>query len=174
MELRFVQPDLRRLDLLVSEVIAAPVSLGQRPPRSTAGLLDYRLAGKASEIIRSGALTGQLGEKVFLKGRPRLPFDKILLYGSGDPASFNPQIYGGLVDMLLETLSQMGVRRAVVELPGRATDLISPELAAEILLERAGNNPLFDTWTLVDTPKAQRTVASRLRSDRRSQWRISS
>lgn len=174
MELRFVQPDLRKLDLLVSEVIAVPIAFGQRPPRGSAGLLDYRLAGQASECLSTGSLSGRLGEKVFLRGRPRLPFDKVLLYGSGDPDTFNPQIFAALVDLLLETLSQLGVRRAVVELPGRAQDLISPGLAAEILLERAGNNPLFDTWTLIDTPLAQRSVATRLRSDRRSQWRVSS
>jgi hypothetical protein len=109
-----------------------------------------------------------------VSGRPKLPFDRILLYGVGDLVHFNPQIYVGLIDQLLRSLSELGVRRAVVELPGRANELISPETAAEILLERAGNNPMFDTWTLIDTQAAQRAVTSLLQRDRRSEWRSTS
>lgn len=172
MELRFVQPDLRRLDLLVSEVLAVPISLGDRPPRGTAGLLDYRLAGRISAVLASGTLAGLVGEKVFLSGRPKLPFDKLLLYGIGDASLFNQQIYAGIVEDLLKTLEELNVRRAVVELPGRADDLISAQMAAEILLDAAGENPLFDTWTLVDSAAAQRSVTNLLRRDRRSEWRV--
>lgn len=172
MELRFVQPDLRRLDLLASEVLAVPISTGDRPPRGAAGLLDFRLAGRISSVLASGTLEGQVGEKVFLSGRPKLPFDKLLLYGVGDLSLFNQQIYAGIVHDLLKTLEELGVRRAVVELPGRADDLIAAQTAAEILLESAGESPLFDTWTLVDSAAAQRSVNNLLRRDRRSEWRI--
>lgn len=172
MELRFVTPDLYQLELLVTEVLALPVGTADRPPQGAAGLVDYRLAGKVSAAIQSGALTGKVGEKVLIAGRPKLPFDKILLFGSGDVGAFNLQIYAGLIDMLLSTLAQMGVRRAVVELPGRALGLIPPEAAAQILLEHAGDNPIFDTWTLVDTPAAQRAISTLLRQDRRRKWGV--
>jgi hypothetical protein len=174
MELRFVQPDLRRLDLLLSDVLAIPIGAGERPPQGCAGLVDYRFGGRVSEVIQSGAMRGAVGDKVFLSGRPKLPFDKVLLYGQGELENFNPQIYAGLVDLLLESLSELGVRRAVVELPGRARDLIKPEIAAEILLDRTGDHPLFDSWTLVDSSEAQRTVTNLLRRDRRNDWRLSS
>lgn len=172
MELRFVQPDLRRLDLLVSDVMAVPISSVHRPPQGCAGLLDYRLAGRISHIIQSGALRGEIGDKVFVSGRPKLPFDKILLYGIGDLENWSPLLYAGLVDQLLSSLSELGVRRAVVELPGRAQDLITPEIATEILLERTGNHPLFDTWTLIDSAKAQRDVTHLLQRDRRNEWKV--
>ncbi len=170
MELRFVAPDLRKLDLLVSEVLAVPLFLGQRPPRGCAGLLDYRMSGRLSETLRSGTLSGDLGEKVFLRGRPKVPFDKLLLYGAGAPEKFNLQVFATLVDLLLESLSDLGIRRAVVELPGREGDVVSPEMRAEVLLSRAGNNPVFDTWTLVETPEASRAIRDLLARDRRSQW----
>ncbi len=173
MELRFVQPDLRRLDLLVSEVLAVPISLEDRPPRGCAGLLDYRLGGRISSVLMSGTFQGEVGEKVFLSGKPKLPFDKLLLFGVGELSVFNQQIYAGLVEDLLRTLEEMNVRRAVVELPGRRDDLIDAQTAAEILLECAGENPLFDTWTLVDVAAAQRKVTSLLRRDRRNDWRVS-
>src|SRR5690606_41385541 len=100
-------------------------------------------------------------------------YDKLLLYGMGDAQSFNQHIFAGLVEDLLKSLADLGVRRAVVELPGRLQELIEPEVAAEILLTRAGENPLFDTWTLVDSAAAQRAVTQLLRRDRRSEWRVS-
>jgi len=169
-ELRFVPPDLRRLDLLVSEIIAVPIAIGDRPPQGSAGLLDYRLGGRISEVIASGAITGSLGEKLFLSGRPRLPYDKIFLYGVGDNSSFNPQTFARIVELLLNTMSELGAKRAVVELPGRALDLISPEIAANVLLQQAGDRPEFDTWTLIDTPAAQRAVNQRVKNDRANQW----
>jgi len=169
-EIRFVSPELHQLDLIVTELLAVPIALNERPPTGCAGLVDYRLAGRVSEVIKSGTLTGQIGEKVFIRGRPKLPFDKILLYGSGEDEKFNAQILGGIVEDLAKTFSDMGVRRAVLELPGRAKDLITPELSAEVLLERIGKNPQVDTWTLVDTPAAQRAVSGLMRRDRRSQW----
>lgn len=173
MELRFVQPSLRRLDLLVSEVIAVPIEEMVRPPRGSAGLLDYRLDGRISAVLENGTFRGAVGEKLLLSGKPKLPYDKLLLYGMGDAQSFNQHIFAGLVEDLLESLADLGVRRAVVELPGRLKELIEPEVAAEILLTRAGENPLFDTWTLVDSAAAQRVVTELLRRDRRSEWRVS-
>lgn len=170
MELRFVPPDLRKLDLFVSEVLAFSLFEGERPPLGTAGLVDYRMAGQVSRLIAQETLVGRLGEKMLLAARPRLPFDKLLIVGAGKAEEFNPQIFAGLIDQLLFTLSESHVRRAVVELPGRAMDLIEPELAAEILLERAGDDPQFDTWTLVEPAEAQRRITARFRRDRRSRW----
>ncbi len=160
MELRFVPPDLRQLDLLVSEIIAVPIAAGDRPAQSSAGLLDYRLGGRISQILYSGALQGNLGDKVFVPGRPTLPYDKIFLYGIGERNTFNSQTYVGIIDMLLSTFSRMGMKRAVVELPGRADDLISPEIAAQVLLERASHDPHLDTWTLIESGAAQRKMNS--------------
>lgn len=170
MDLRFVAPDLRKLDLLVCEVLAVPVFQGERPPRGCAGLLDYRMAGKLSATIVQGHLTGTLGEKVLLRGRPKVPFDKLLLFGAGDPEKFNLQVFASLVDLLLLALSDLGMRRAVVELPGREHSSLSPEMRAEVLLSRAGTNPLFDTWTLIETAEAARAIRTLLVRDRRGEW----
>lgn len=172
MELRFIPPDLRQLDLMVSEVLAVPLAVDERPPQGTAGLVDYRLAGKLSKVIISGALTGGLGEKVLIPGRPKLTFDKVLVYGCGELDAFNPQVFHRLIELLLSTLQDMDVRRAVVELPGRATGRVSPEEAVQIVLEKATKYPSLDTWTLVDTPEAQRAAKSVLRRDARNQWGV--
>ncbi len=172
MELRFITADLRRLDLAMSEALVVPLFLDQRPPRGAAGLVDYRLAGHVSELMRRGTITGKSFERLLVRGRPKLPFDKILLVGCGDSTLFNPQIFARAVDEIMGALAELGVRRAVVELPGRADELLPAELAAEILLERAGDRREFDTWTLIDSAEAARDVSQNLRRDRRRDWGV--
>ena len=102
----------------------------------------------------------------------------VLLEGAGRQGSLvaGPLRLG--VGVRLQDVQQPApgrIRRAAYpapQLPGRAADRIAPEAAAEILLERAGENPLFDTWTLIDSPPAQRAVTSLLQRDRRSDWRV--
>lgn len=170
MELRFIPPDLRRLDLAASEVLVLPLYLDLRPPGGVAGLIDYRLAGHLSSLLARGTISGEVLEQLLVRGRPKLPFDKILLVGCGATSEFNPQVFAAVIDVVLAALAQLGVRRAVAELPGRALGLIAPELAADILLQRAAAFPEFDVWTLVDHGDAARAVSQGLRRDRQRDW----
>ncbi len=170
MDLRFVSPDLRQLDLITTEILVVPVGQRDRPPQGTTGLIDYRLGGAISHLILSETLSGTVGQIHLIPGRPRLSFDRVLLLGEGQPEEMNTQIYTKIVEQLLATLQHLGARRAVVELPGRREGLISPEEAVEILLELTSSNPWFDTWTLVESPPAQRTMTQLLRRDQRQKW----
>lgn len=170
MELKFILPDLRRLDLFVGEMIVAPVAQDERPPQGTAGLLDYRLLGAISRLIRDGSFTGQVGDSSIVRPRPRLPFDWLLLVGMGDKKRFNPQIYAAVIEQILSTLAEHEVRRAVVELPGRAAELIEPQLAAGILAERAESYPLLDTWTLIESTDATRLLTAHMHHDKATGW----
>jgi len=60
-----------------------------------------------------------------------------------------------------------GERTAVVELPGRHFDAISPERAADILLESAGAQKEHDVWTLIEPLEAQRAITQHMIQERR-------
>jgi len=167
MDLRFTQPDLRKLDLTATEVLVCALAPGERPPRGVAGLCDYRLGGRISALIKSGFASGALGEVVLVPGRPKLVFDKILLFGTGDPADFSELVYRAVVERILGTLSGLKARTAVVELPGRHFDAISPERAADILLEMAGTRSEHDIWTLIESVDAQRLITQQTILERR-------
>jgi hypothetical protein len=170
MDLRFVVPDLRQLDLITTEILVVPVGEGDRPPRGTAGLVDYRLGGAISRLIADSSLSGTLGQIHLVSGRPRLSFDRVLLLGEGRAEEMNAQVYRGALEQLLATLQHLGARRAVVELPGRRNGAIDTEQAVEILLELTAGNPWFDTWTLIESPSAQRVMMGLLRRDQRQRW----
>jgi hypothetical protein len=167
MELRFINPDLRSLDGSGVELLACSVWRDQRPMRGVAGLLDWRLAGGLSHLARKGFLAGDLGEVVFVPGRPRLRFEKILVFGLGDRSGFGEGTFRAVLSHLVRALGGLRVRRAVVELPGRAEGLLEAERARELLLESLGDSEENDMWWLVEPPEAQRRMAERAQDERR-------
>lgn len=167
MELRFIAPTLSELDRAGMEVLVAPLFADERPPRGVAGLFDWRAAGRLSRLIQTGFVDGALGEVLMLPGKPALPFDKIIMLGAGVSAELDHGVFSGLVDRLLRTLEGLRARTAVVQLPGRHRDAITPESAADILLEAAADKPEHDVWTLVESPAGQRAITEHLLKKRR-------
>jgi len=167
MDLRFISPSLRKLDLSGTEVLVAALLPGERPPKGVAGLCDWRLGGRISQLIASGFATGAIGEVLLLSGRPKLPFDKVLLFGVGVREDFSELVFRTVTARVLSTLEGLRARTAVVELPGRHFDGISPERAADILLEMAGPRSDHDLWTLVESSEAQRSITQQTILERR-------
>ncbi len=167
MDLRFISPHLRRLDCASTEVLVAAILEDERPPHGVAGLVDWRMCGRLSRLIQSGFVTGRLGEVILLPGKPQLPFDKLLFFGSGPRADFGERVYRSLVIKILTTLEGMRARTAVVELPGRHFGGMGPEQAAAILLELSHERPAHDVWTLVESAEAQRSISQQMVHERR-------
>jgi Cytosol aminopeptidase family, N-terminal domain len=166
-ELRFTLPSLRKIDLLGTEVVVAAVASDEQPPHGLAGLIDWRLAGRISALMGRGFVTGEVGEVSLVPGKPKLPFDKVLLFGVGVRADFSEPVYRLVVEKMLSTLEGLRVRSAVVELPGRHFDALRPDRAADILLECAGSKPMHDVWTLAETLESQRLITQHMIQERR-------
>lgn len=158
MELRFVHPSLTHIDDLDSEVLMCAVWSDTRPSHGVAGLCDFRLGGWISSLERRGGITGELGETVLLPGKPRLPFEKLVIFGAGPRASFDERVLEILVDRILRTADDLGARDLVLELPGRHDNLIPPDRAAHILLSAVARDREYDVWTLVETAEGRQKV----------------
>lgn len=167
MELRFVPPVMARLDELDVEVLACCLWSDARPAHGVAGLCDWRLGGRVSDLLRRDRITGARGEVVMLPGRPRLTFDKLLLFGCGPRAEFSKEVFSELVDKMLGVLADLGSRAAVVQLPGRHEALLPADTAADILLACAGRDREHDVWTLVEDAAAKQLVLEHMIEERR-------
>ena len=66
-----------------ADTILIPVPEDERPLRGDAGLVDWRLCGLISEQLRSGYVSGQLGEAALLPGARPLSPSRLLLVGTG-------------------------------------------------------------------------------------------
>lgn len=167
MELRFLSPGLRHLDMAGSEVLACGVFSDERPMHGAAGLVDWRLASRLSQYVEAGELTGQLGEVVLIPGKPRIPFEKLLLFGLGPRAEFDTARYQQVIERMLQTLSGLKVRIAVVERPGRHLHLLEPLQAVDLLLSAAEAYDDQDIWTLVEEPQDHKRIAQHMVEERR-------
>jgi hypothetical protein len=170
LDLRFFARDLRRLDEASAEVVVCGIYRDERPLAGLAGLLDWRLAGRLSRLAKQGFLLGEVGELLVVPVRPRLPFDKILVAGLGPRSAFGDATFKSVLERTIEALSGLHVKKAVVELPGRGDDAISPERAAEILLDLIGDDER-DALTLVEDPGAQQSIEQHAHERRRTALR---
>ena len=172
MELRFVTPELASLDELDSEVLACAVWSDARPSHGVAGLCDFRLSGRISALEREGLITGALGEVVLMPGKPRLTFDKLILFGAGPREAFDEETFRRVVLKMLETMEGLSTRVLVTELPGRHEDIIPAERAADILLASAGRKPEHDVWTLVERADGRQRITQHMIEERRRVRRV--
>jgi hypothetical protein len=172
MELRFVTPHLAALDEIDAEVLACSVWSDARPSHGVAGLCDWRLAGRVSDLEKRGLLTGELGEVVLLPGKPRLSYDKVLVFGAGARATFGEEIFRRTVMQMLATMEGLSARAPVVELPGRHEGLIAAERAADLLLASAGRKPEHDVWTLVEDADGRQRITQHMIEERRRVRRV--
>jgi Cytosol aminopeptidase family, N-terminal domain len=168
-ELHFASPRLDELDALESEVLACSVWQDVRPCDGVAGLCDWRLAGKISALMRSGFVAGKPGEVVMLPGRPQLSFDKILLFGAGPRDGFDEGRFLSVMHHMLECIQGLASRIAVVQLPGRQSNLIKAERAADMLLEivTRDRSRRHDVWTLIEDTDARRRIEQHMIEERR-------
>jgi len=132
-----------------------------------AGLLDWRMGGRLSALLKSRFMGGELGESVIVPGKPHVPFEKVLVVGLGPRAEFDDSTFRTAVVHLARTLEGLRVRRTVVELPGRSSEAIDPERAITLTLECVGASPEHDVWWVVDKPAAQEPIEARAADERR-------
>lgn len=172
MDLRFIPPELASLDESDAEVLACPAWSDARPAHGVAGLCDFRLAGRVSELMRKNLVTSSLGEIVMIPGKPLLSFDKLLLFGAGPRGAFGEEVFTAVVERMLATMEGLCARAAVVELPGRHDGLIAAERAADILLECAGRKREHDVWTLVENADGKQRITQHMIEERRRVRRV--
>jgi hypothetical protein len=166
-ELRFLAPELRHLEEASAEVCACSIWSDERPMRGFAGLLDWRLGGRLSALLQSGFMRGDLGETLLVPGKPQVPFEKVLVVGLGPRGAFADATFRRAILHIARALEGMRVRRAVIELPGRASGAIDPEHAITLTLDCMGASADHDAWWLVEDAASQRRVEQRAAEERR-------
>jgi hypothetical protein len=169
LELRFVAPDLRRLDESSAEVVACGIWRDARPLTGLAGVLDWRLSGRLSRLLREGFVLGEVGEVLVVPVRPRLPFDKLLALGLGPRPTFDETTFRTVLERALDAIRGLHVKKALLELPGRGDEAISTELATAIFLEVLGEEG--DVVSLIEEPGAQKEIERHAAARRRGPLR---
>ncbi len=165
MDVRFVPLELPRIDTLRAEVAVLPFFADERPLRGAAGLCDWRLCGKLSRVLQRGRVTGALGEVTLVPGRPRLPFDKLLLVGCGPGADFDEAAHAAVVTRIVRTLEGLRLRACALSLPGRGAGRLGPAEAVRWFLRSLDDDPL-DEVIVLDEADAWRAMLPVVEAER--------
>ena len=164
MALTVLPLDLARWDEAKRDCLVLPVFRDDRPLRGAAGLVDWRLCGKLSRLLRESKATADAGETMLLPPGRRLKFTRILWFGLGDAKGYNEDRFRKDLGWILSVVQKAGVSDWAVQMPGRASGLIGARRAIEIVLEDQdlASQPL----AIVEDPAGQKDIAELLRSHR--------
>lgn len=159
----FLPVDLHRWDVGTGgDVLVVPIWGDVRPLRGAAGLLDWRLCGKISQMIREGRVSGSAGEKLLLV-TGRVPWQRVLGIGAGPSDIFGDGPCKATLDCALEAARGIGAKQVALAVPGRDLDLVKPERAMRYLLEaveksQTAHGAWLDRLTVIDVPVASKTM----------------
>jgi len=159
MELSYYPLTMEALDQADAEALCLFVSEDERPLTGLAGLVDWRLSGRLSRMIRAGLVIGAAGEALLTPPGMRLAFKKLFVFGLGG-ARTDEELAARLADAM-RRLAQAGVRDAALQLPAR----LAPERGVQTLMEADGAL----VRALVFTPEPAKLVTSLSQSSGTSQ-----
>ena len=169
MEYRFAPLTLRSLDELKTEVLCLSVFSDERPLRGAAGLVDWRLCGRLSELLVSGQLTGAFDQALLMPPPPRrLSAERVFCLGAGSRLALDEGRFRTLTQRLVARVLALRVRTAAIALPHASVPGLDPVRAIDLLLEQTLTcSERFDELVLIDTSEAQRVMEPRIDRARR-------
>jgi hypothetical protein len=162
-QISFLPVDLGRWDNGPGgDAMVVPIWADVRPLRGAAGLVDWRLCGRLSQVLRDGRLEGTPGEKLLLVTN-RIRWKRVLAIGVGDSNEFGGESFRRAVDCGLQALRGIGASKVAIALPGRDIDIFPADEAVRQFLDamadsEQGSGPWLDSVVLIDTPAAAKAM----------------
>lgn len=100
------------------DLIAAGVFENDRPLHGSAGLLDWRLAGRLSRLILDRKFLGSFMEMVLMVPEGRFSGTKILVEGLGASSRFTLRAFEDAASSLRKAVLRLDARRVALAVPG--------------------------------------------------------
>jgi hypothetical protein len=164
MALTVLPLDLARWDEAGRDCLVLPVFKDDRPLRGAAGLVDWRLCGRLSRLLKANKASAEAGETMLLPCGRRLRFARILWFGLGDAKGYSDERFRKDLSWILDVVTKAGITDWSLQAPGRASGLIGARRAVELVMDDAklAAQPL----TLLEDPAGQKDIAEVLRHQR--------
>jgi hypothetical protein len=104
-------------DRLPGDLLLVPLFDDQRPLDGPAAVVDWRLDGAISRMLKDGRCSGRRGEQLAIQANAKFTVPWIVLIGGGRWRSLERHGYTALIIQLLRTATRAGVREAALCLP---------------------------------------------------------
>ncbi len=112
----FLKCTLETLDRLDTEAVAVGISTDLKPPLGVLGLLDWRLCGSISQLIRQGTITGQDDESILISTYGRIKAPCVFLFGWGEKKTFNDS-YQSNLHRMFSSLKKAKIKTCALAMP---------------------------------------------------------
>ena len=93
------------------------VSEDDRPLHGLGGLIDWRLCGMLSRVLKDGRFIGALGDTLLMPSAGRIPAQRIFCVGVGPRAELNLHALGRVMRRAADVMSMARSRSFLTELP---------------------------------------------------------
>ncbi len=101
-----------------TEALCLFIREDERPLKGSAGLADWRMCGKLSEVLLDGFFAGHPDEKLLLPTEGRLATPRLFAFGCGLASELSEERLSKTLSHAAQTLTRAGVRSVGLELPG--------------------------------------------------------
>lgn len=118
-----IEPSLQALDALSCEALALSITSDGRPLAGLASYVDWRLCGRLSALLRSGAVTGVRGESVLMPSLDMVRPRRIFLLGWGPCATLHEDAPSHL-EWMVSVLAGAGCQSIALALPEPGAPLV--------------------------------------------------
>lgn len=121
------------LSRVAADVALVGVFRNQRPLRGGAGLVDWRLCGFLSSLIRAEQLTGEPDRWILVPSAGRLGVPRVLVGGLGEPAALGSADLRRFAAAAAQQIASLAARAAVLDLASTGQSLSQESAAASIV-----------------------------------------
>jgi hypothetical protein len=173
MTVQFLSCELGKWEETGGDALVLTFFRDERPLRGAAGLVDWRLCGRLSRLIKQGRMRGERGETLLMPPGRRLPYERLILFGLGTANPFGDDVFRGHVRRIRHVMRRAGIHDFALQPPGRATGLVAARRALEMWIEESGVTGDEDRVAIIDTPGAQKEMADILHARQRTRPRTS-
>jgi hypothetical protein len=123
------------VDLQECELLVTGFFQDERPLRGTSGLIDWRLNGMLSHLLKEGRMTGEWQEATLIPSNGRVIPPLILLLGLGKVRDYSTLRLRDLFPRLFETMRKLKSSRVCLSFPSNEKYNVDCGKSAEVLLE---------------------------------------
>jgi hypothetical protein len=132
--------ELPTLDALAVDALAVFVGPDERPLRGLGGLLDWRLAGRLSQVLDDGLFAGDDAESLLMPTNGTVPAPRVFCFGTGslDAADATSSGFTEVARRAATGLARAGVKSLALGLPHGPPARASARVLMESLAPLAG------------------------------------
>lgn len=118
-------------DRLPGEALLVPLFTDQRPLAGPAAVVDWRLDGALTQLLRDAVVTGKNGDCLGLQTNHKFLAPRLVLVGGGRWQALDSARYQTLIGRLLQVAERVGVHEVALCLP--PSELVDASTLAEMV-----------------------------------------